>query len=485
MSQTTITSKNQQQLAAAFEQWMTNELDNESLANKLGVTHEWVDQFSIIVQRYQSDLRQSANNKVEMIPLSVGQPVESEDEIVAILDRITIQRLFTDRERLETREQEGTLSFDVNGQGSVIAWKRPLVQRFPRVWGPLDDTQKRLLYAGAPKGFLDFDIVLEESDEPEREFFARIAELLKSAAAITGLIPAYGTAISAALGLGAAIAQLIKAQIDDDAELRFVGTLGGEDLPLKYGTYLVKRNAFGGSQPEIEITIRIEEFVKEELPTAVTILLDRIEFQSNGGRTINNLRFEDRIVSDLTITKTPAPTTNESSSGSNPQNNPKESEQKSKPTVKTLKIDRPYSGENQATWNDTFKVQEKLLYDGEWGINLAFNVNISGVPREVNDKEWMAVINQTSALVTSLVSDEQQESVRRGFEIAEAARSTVVKFLPTTRFVASTTSLLFVGQSIDGLYHLNRNESWQNVPVTLNLGNYGFVQFHLKVKLAF
>lgn len=463
-----MVTRDENNVLEVIEMWLDQEVGNEALSRQLGVDSPWVEKFEKVVRRYQLQLAATSASPVRMVPLAVTDDVEEGDEILVFADRIKISGLFTDSERLERRDQEGVVSFGVNGQASTVSWKRPLVRRFPKQWGPLDDSQVRLLYVGDPEGLLDFDVALLESDEPEREFFQRIADLLESAAAFIGLAPGAGTAASAALGLGAAIAKLIKAKIDDDAEMRFLGTLGGEDLLLKYGEYQLQRHAFSGISPEITIKLRIEKFEKELLPEKATILLDGIDFQTRGSDSIGNLQLEDRVVSDITITQTAVGdgTTSEGT-----------------PRANTLQIDRPFFGENRATWLNTLGINDKLLYDGPWGINLALTINMSGIPADINNEEWMAVIAQTGGLIESLVPESEQAAVRRGFTIAETVRSTVIKYLPATRFAASLSTLLFVGDSIEGLQSLEDNDDWQQVSVSLDLGDYGVAVFRLKVQL--
>lgn len=107
-----------------------------------------------------------------------------------------------------------------------------------------------------------------------------------------------------------------------------------------------------------------------------------IEFQQRGDDSITNLQFEDRIVSDITFIQTPAGE-GASSDGM--------------PRVGTLQIDRPFFDENGATWPKTLGINDKLLYDGPWGINLVLSVSNSGIPDQINNEEWITVIAQTGA----------------------------------------------------------------------------------------
>jgi len=174
------------------------------------------------------------------------------------------------------------------------------------------------------------------------------------------------------------------------------------------------------------------------------------------------------VLVDVTVTETPE-------------------DQEEDARIGTLKVDRPYFGENGANWPKTFGLQDKLLYEGEWGLNIAINLNMSGVPRDINEEEWMEVIQQTGALASALAGPEAQASIRRGFEIAEAVRATIVKFLPKTRFASTLSSALFVGKAIEGLYDLPHQEEpeWQPIDIPLDLGAYGKAVFHLNVLLKF
>ena len=448
--------------------WLNKKTSSSELAEKLGMTREWIDELEIATDNYRAAIaRGGAGTAVTLEPPTGGDPVADDDEVLVVLDHVVIRRLFTDSERTERDEQEGTVYFDVNGQTTTLSWKRPKTGSFPRTWADYTLDQKTLLYAGPPKGALDFDVIVTESDEPEREFFQRISDLLLVAARFAGFLPGQaGSAVSASLNLGAAVAQLIKAQLQDDAEMRFLGTVGGSRLNLVYGTYLLKRHSQGGTSPEIEMQIRVAKFVKTHLPTGVKIFLDRLVFVRDGSNVINNLDSEDRVLVDMTVTETPE-------------------DQKETPRIGSLKVDRPYFGENGADWPKTFEVRDKLIYDGKWGLNIALNLNLSGVPRNINEEEWMAVIQQTGALVGAVADPESQASIRRGFEIAEALRATVVKFLPKTRFSSTLSTALFVGAVIDGLYALQQNTDWQEVEITLDLGRFGKARFHLRVKLTF
>jgi len=445
--------------------WLENKSPSTELAAKLGVTRDWVDELALVIENYRASA--GADKVITLQPPASGDPVGDDDEVVVILDSVKIRGLYTDDERTERNNQEGTLYFDVNGQATTLAWERELISQRPRRWAPYRVEPKTLLFAGKPRGALDFDAILTESDEPERAFFQRISDLLKAAATFAGFVPGTaGSAASAAFNLGAAVAQLIKAKLQDDAEMRYLGTVGGSRAALKYGTYVLTRHSQGGAEAEIEAQIRVKKFVKTGLPTNVMIFLDSLTFEANGGHAINNLRPEDRVLVDVTVTESPQ-------------------DQEEEPRVVALKVDRPYFGENGADWPKTFGLEDKLLYDGKWGLNIAINLNMSGLPRDINEEEWMEVIQQTGALVGALADPAAQDSVRRGFQIAEAARATIVKFLPKIRFASSLSSALFVGDAIDGLYALQQNTQWQDVRIPLELGTYGSAIFSLKVKLEF
>lgn len=457
-----MSTKCEADVLGAIQHWIRHESSSAIFAEQLGVTDEWVHEFEDVLNKFRRG--EALLRTIQLAEVSTGAAVGVDDQVVIILDQIKINRLFTDNERRERGNQEGTAFFAVNGQTTTVAWQRPEIRR--RQWGPLIDTQKRLLYVGQPGGLLDFDVIVTELDEAERQFFQRISDLLQSAARFAGFAPGAGTAVGAAFGLGSAIAELIKASIQDDAELRFLGTLGGPGVELKYGTYKLTRSRQGAASADIEATIRIEKYVQSELPKEAHIFIRNIEFKETGsGFRIDSLESEDRVLLDVTVTGAPA-------------------DAESDPRIGTVEIDRPYRGENDANWPVTLGVQDKLLYSGAWGPNLSINANVSGLPRAINEDAWMKVLQRAGALVGALVPADDKASVKRGFEIAEAARSTVVKFLPNIRFSATLSSALFVGDPISGLYNLDATSDWQDVALELDLGEYGAVVIALKLRLV-
>lgn len=473
-----LTSKERQTRRDEFflrdiDRWIRSQITDRQLARRLGVNVSWVERLKSIRDAYQDG---EAARSIKLEGGTVGDRVALSDSIVVVLDSIKITSLFTDKENLlEIGDLEGAIWFVMNGQTTSIAWRRLEKDKgpFKKTWHPLNDTQPRVIYAGQPKGILDIDANVVESDEPEREFFQKIADLLTSAAAIAGLVPVYGTAVSAGLALGAAVAELIKAKIDDDNELQFLTTLSTACDTLNYGDYTLTRS-IPGEAAEIEMKFRIRKFVPAHVPHRVMILLDGIEFKENGG-TIQDLKFEDRVKAEVTITRTPIQPID--------PNDPS-------PLITTLKIDRAYFAENEANWTNTFAMKDKLLYDGPWGVSMAFAVNLSGIPHDIDLEEWMAVVQKTGALIAAVVPADQKEHVSTGFAIAESVSATVVKFLPKTRFVSSLSSMFVVGDPpagvdpLAGLVRLQQIETWQDKPVTIQLGNYGKAKLNLKVKLT-
>lgn len=415
-------------------------------------------------------LRASSLRNIQLDPISVTDPVGDQDIVVIALEKITVNELFGDSE-IE-RHQDIIATLNVNGQENSVAFKRSRrVGGFPSV----TVAEKRILYSGQPFGLVDLDFGVIESEERQRELLQKIEELLKTASTFAGYVPAYGTAIGAGLSLGAAVAALIRSALRDDKELRYLGCIGGPDLELKYGNYALRRTALGAT-PDVEVKFTVSKLDRDETAIEdknVTILLESMALDESGASEL--LGAGERIMLDAMITGTP-----EAVGDDQPE-----------PRISGANFEQEYiDSERSIGFQNVFKINEKLLYDGPWGKNIGYSITFSAFPfRMFGDEEILGVLNQAGALISSVVDEQKAENVRRGFEIAQAAASVVIKYAPDRLFSVSKTGLLFEGAAIPALAELILDvntatpNAWQPKTVKLDLGDYGELVMKLVIRV--
>lgn len=157
--------------------------------------------------------------------------------------------------RYESTTYEGTLSFDIGGQKSALAWSAVEsgggieLQKAKRFKG-------QLLYAGLPD-LLPVNVTMIESDKESKDAAVKLQKYVGAAGSFAALFPPHGTLVSATSGVLSALLDVIAAGADNELELGYFGALPdwGE---LRAGRYVLTRRASSGDGTvEIEIGLKV------------------------------------------------------------------------------------------------------------------------------------------------------------------------------------------------------------------------------------
>lgn len=185
---------------------------------------------------------------------------------------------------------EGVITFGVNGQETIAEWTNRTETK-----GQID-LDRLLLYAGranvldkdgnstAKKVPLQLGCEMIESDEGARKRLEQWGDGLGFAGQFSGLIPGYGTAISAGLGLARSVLNLIKDRKDDDTEMALRTTL------LPYGeTIQITRQ-----EPKLNLALNVHH-LRPGAARPGSLVVEQVEFDiENGNRSLEGfvLMFE-------------------------------------------------------------------------------------------------------------------------------------------------------------------------------------------------
>jgi hypothetical protein len=382
-----------------------------------------------------------------------GDPLGS-DVVAVSLEKLDVRRLVT-------REPGagGLLLFDLNGQKTTLSWQRTKTGAAAAGGVP------QLLYVGRPKGILDLSIEMIESDAKLRGRLDDLRGLLESLAGLAATAPS-GAVPGAGLGLAGALVGLVRASVDDDVELRFLGSLelesgsGGAPagaLPLRRGSYRLERQGPGEAASDIEMRLRVEPLASPEIDPAqpVTLVLDAVDLE------LRRIDDDDVLSFDIAI-----------SGGRQGRSR--------RPTRRELHFEQEL--ENAGVWIErTVGIQGKVLYRGPWGEGLAFSVTVAALSRSAQRKLG-PVIERAAALASALVPEEKEE-IEALSKVVEGVRETAVKLVPEKRFAASRTGVIRASQKGGGagaaVFNLPLEPSWQPLSVELDLGGHGAAKFSL------
>lgn len=355
--------------------------------------------------------------------------------------------------------REGALVLGFNGQSSTVAWRFEPGQSIP--------TQRQLLYVGKPEGLVDVSLELVESDGRDRRVLAALGEALRALSA-TAFVPGYGPVVSAGLGLGSAIAELARAAIDDDVELRFLGSIGdlgqpgGKRLPLRAGTYRASRRNADTEEVGIGFTVHRFEPGEASATQEVAVLLDRV------GLELPDMREDDLLMIDTVFTggwkqKARGPTS----------------------VSFSFKQELKNSGE---PIDRTVGIGGAVLYRGPWGRGIGFDLSVSAIPRKPADE--IRQLLEDAGRLAKAVAGEHPDQIDTAVKAVETARAAVAKFSPEKRFAASRNSLLLAGEVSaaewkDARFVVIRNpDEWSSAAIPVEIPGGGKATFHIRVKNA-
>lgn len=409
------------------------------------------------------------NQKVKLIALDSDVNQDIEEYSIVTLNKLHISNLYSTESRLDS-EYEGTLELAINGQSTVVEWRGAADSDSPIKL----DYDDQVLYVGDASGLLDIQAKLIESDQEELKNIDKVKSVLTMIGRYAGMAaPAYAPVIGAGVGLANALADVLKASIDDDVELHFLGALGGSDVSpeLKTGNYMICReNASSSEIDDIQISFTVQKFTPpaNDVKRKAVIVLKEMELNLSNVAPLDTLTFDSTMV------------------GPTPKG-------KKKPITKTVSFDQRLINK-KATADLTTGIAGKVLYSGEYGKGIAFSLGISAMRADM-DPELKALIQRAGEFV-AIIDEDEKDEIAKAVEITEAIRTTALKLNPQKRFAVSRKSVLFASKADanqdllepneqpKGLFAVPADSEWHAVPVKVPISKrYGDVTFHLEVKV--
>ena len=381
-------------------------------------------------------------------------PSLSDAPIVVTLADVSIAKLLS---KDWERGREGALVLSFNGQTSTLAWKFEAGKTIP--------TQRQLLYIGRPEGLVDVSIELVESDGGDRKVLQAISEALRALSA-TAFVPGYGPMASAGLGLGSAIAELARATVDDDVELRLRGSIGdlgrpgAGSLQLRAGTYRASRGNTDGEEVGVGFTVHRFESGDADPRREVAVLLDRVALD------LPDVRDDDVLILDTVFTGGPR-------------------KNASRPTSTAFSLKQELSNGGSPI-DRTLGIWGAVLYRGPWGRGVGFDLSVAAIPRQPADETRQLL--EDARRLAEAVSGEHEEQVETAVKAVEPARAAVAKFFPEKRFAASRNGLLVAGDGLVGPWKdagfivIRDPEEWSTAAIPVQFPGGGKATFHLRVK---
>ena len=488
---TNLTNVELQQCVTGF---LNGQTSHDLLAKQLGLSKDDTTRLLLKAARFYGEtLTATATISLEP-PGNAADAVGEEDFVIVSSDKLRINYLFSDIERdisaqpfKDGRRQEGSFTFDVNGQSNSFSWQRRWRSGY---WQDHVSDDCSILFAGTTGQMMSLQADLQESEASEAELLDRIVAALGFAATTVGLVPGVGTLVSAGISLGVAIAQLVKANLDDDHELAYVGCmgeLGPGSVPIRYGKYQLNRNS-GTTANDIEFDFSIGELdVTSTEDKRLQVVLHSVDLSGLGseGIGIEKLENDDRVLIEATMTSPP------------------ELEPETDPTINAFSFLHPYIQKKDVTlprtvpFENVVKINNQLLYDGPWIPAVGFSFGVTAIPREFNTEEWLDVLASTGEFISSAVGGDAGPGIRIGFQIAQNAAVFLSKYLPDIRFAVNRRGM-FINEGaydshdasnpavpecfieIDG----DNTTDWQSKTIVLRPDGYNAVEFSLSIKVS-
>ncbi len=420
------------------------------------------------------------SDSVQLTPVTPGDLVGIDDAIAVTLDDFKILHLLSKNEK----NNGGMLVINMGGNMSYIIWSENLQ----------NINTKELLYLGKPEGLLPIHVQVIESDSKERGAVKKVKAFLKWLPQVTKVIPIYGDVTTKALNVGGALANLVRAEFDDDTELRFDGSLINlegvsppTDSALNYGKYNLVRKCPDGNIHDDPTTgkpikgdIQISFTVHEADITAagskheVVVVLEKVDMSLEE----EEMDDDDTLMIDTKF-----------ASGTG-----------KKRVEKTFAFTTDYEN-SKHLFNKISGMKNQLLYRGPYQGGISLSLGIAAAKKGLSE-EWQAVLEQATNptnSVTSIMSDPEEKKTPESItKTVETARTTIMKFVPDgkRRFAVTHNGALILADKdadtvadtvadTDGnspLHSIFSDNTWHNdIVITVKIPGYGEAVFHLLV----
>lgn len=422
-----------------------------------------------------------AYDKVHLAHEGGGTTLEDADHAIVLLKSFEVNRLYSDD--FAQRDREGVLLFSTNDREFSMSWAATKVRGDPERTLEVKNSKKfegQLLYAGPAHvteeikvggtakeidwSLLPFSATVIESDEGARgaaREFGRIFSLLSAGASI---VPAYGSAVSAGFGLIGALAELVRAQIDDDLELAYRGALAKPPevndpaaRQLVTGTYTISGGKADDDLSSAGVKIDIEVLRLKPRPSTAPLYVE--------------IAVEKIVVTAPKLVKRPGRIAIEIAVGSGDD---------SLPISETFDVSH-----TKGKFDTIVGFLNRPVYRGLMSAGLAFTASIAAVSKEFSDDEKKAMktlIEKLGGFAGELTKEaKEQKRIKDAQKVAESVRSYLMEFDPKKVSIGKVAGLFVTGAMVDDVPKDDKGplfvidpdlvDEWQLREVTLSPGD--------------
>ncbi|MEO0966008.1 MAG: hypothetical protein AAFY08_12940 [Planctomycetota bacterium] len=334
------------------------------------------------------------------------------------LGDVTLSRLAVAGELL----YKGWIELRIGDQVTVLHWKKR-----PDLDADVAAKAGRVLYAGDPGGLLNVEAKIVESDAEERAFLTGLAGFLKAGGTLAGLMPGYGTAVSAGLGLFSQLAMFAASKNRDDMDMHCFGSFGkladgGADRKVPTGPCSFVRERDGGTT-DLSIGLNVEPIAasSEQKDHEIVLVIDAIEL-SMDATAIDN---DDQVVLEI-------------KAGGDAKR-------------------EPFRAVAEATAAQGFErfvaLEGAVAYRGPWGGALSVSASISIQPIEDPKSEQQATLKEVVELaggVATAIDPELKDEVELAVKVAQPVSEMIAAINPQTKAsIADSTVAIELNQPIE------------------------------------
>jgi hypothetical protein len=423
-----------------------------------------------------------SRQRIRIVAPTDGEPIGPNDLALVTLTALEIRRLYaSDGRKPRTKERpkdrwnpvEGFLSFRVGGQETPLAWsarvkpekgkgRRALRYRLEEP----SRFARRLLYFGRPRGLLELEMSLLESDQELRASLERVERVTELSAAIARALPGPGAAVAGGLTLLGAILGFARASSRDDLELQLFTSLGdptpGDEaapgiVPLRTGEYRIERGRKGGARPDLSIRFGVHRVVPSETGGEVVVLLESLK-----------LDLEDELADDTFVF--------EAALGSGRRKG-------------SFRFAEVLEGGARKGLENVLAVQSPLLYSGPLDPALPFRFQIATLPDRKRAEALLPALGAGGGFVGGLLEEpEDRRLAQRLGKAAESVGSILLEMLPDTSYALRKEGILGGAEVDDVARELGDRllltgvelDGWKRTAVALE-GDRGRVEVKLRV----
>ncbi|MEM9251186.1 MAG: hypothetical protein AAGB29_02445 [Planctomycetota bacterium] len=335
--------------------------------------------------------------------------------VKVFLKQLDLNQLMARRDGPGDRKAfEGTVEVRIGDQTTLLHWRKK--QNDPvRL---IDRDEKRLVFAGEHGGLLPVSVRIVESDAEDEKFLKDLSAFLQAGGTLAGLVPAYGTAASAALGLASNLAAYAASRVQDDLELYYVGSIEGAPatgLPTGEFSLVRERHVAEGISKDIEACFEVVGMPDSTQPNKdneVVLVVDKVDIQPSKLK----LEASDKLTFEV-------------KAGADAKQEPFRYEVEGVGSEKLSKF---------------VGLEGAVVYRGPWAGALGVAASLSAVPSKDasgdGESPLVSVVESAGALVKAL-QPELADEVELAKKVAQPISEMVAAVTPTTKFTLGGTQL--------------------------------------------